>query len=94
LFFTCLSYGRDIKFPSSEREGMFQGIEREGEKKNPQVGLPIKLLKTPGAYSLPPPRMGQDSRSVLQKGGFGMEEIKLLEEEGIICTTQREGKTS
>jgi hypothetical protein len=38
--------------------------------------------------------MGQDSRSVLQKGGFDMEEIKLLEEEGIICSTQREGKTS
>jgi len=83
-----------LSFPHLRERGMFQGIEREGEKRIPQVGLPIKLSKTPGAYSILPPRMGQDSRSVLQKGGFGMEEIKLLEEEGVICITQRKGKTS
>jgi crotonobetainyl-CoA:carnitine CoA-transferase CaiB-like acyl-CoA transferase len=63
---------------------MFQGFQRKGGKKFPQVGFPIKISKTPAAYSIPPPRMGQDSESVLQKAGFSLQEIELLEEEGII----------
>jgi hypothetical protein len=38
--------------------------------------------------------MGQDSPSVLQKAGFSVEEIQLLEEEGIIYTPQIEEKVS
>jgi crotonobetainyl-CoA:carnitine CoA-transferase CaiB-like acyl-CoA transferase len=63
---------------------MFQHIEGEKGKTIPQVGFPIRLSNTPAAHLIPPPKMGQHSRSVLQKAGFSIEEIQLLEEEGII----------
>ena len=75
-----------LNFPHLQKRGMFQGIEGEGGKTIPQVGFPMKLSNTPAAYSVPPPKMGQDNRSVLQKAGFSMDEIRLLEEEGVICS--------
>lgn len=93
-FSPVLNIEETLNFPHLRERGMFQSIEGEGGKIVPQVGLPIKLSNTPAAYSISPPRMGQDSRSVLQKVGFSMEEIQLLEEEGIIYTAQIEGKIS
>jgi crotonobetainyl-CoA:carnitine CoA-transferase CaiB-like acyl-CoA transferase len=75
-----------LNFPHLRERGMFQSIEGEGGKTVPQAGFPIKLSNTPAAYSIPPPRMGQDSRSVLKKAGFSIEEIRFLEEEGIISS--------
>jgi crotonobetainyl-CoA:carnitine CoA-transferase CaiB-like acyl-CoA transferase len=85
-FSPVLNIEETLDFPHLQRRGMFQGIEGEGGKTIPQVGFPIKLSNTPAAYFIPPPKMGQDNRSVLQKAGFSMEEIQLLEKEGIIGT--------
>ncbi len=83
-FSPVLNIDEAFQFPPLRERGMFQGIQGKGGKKYPQVGFPVKISKTPAAYSIPPPRMGQDSRSVLQKAGFSLREIQLLEEEGII----------
>jgi crotonobetainyl-CoA:carnitine CoA-transferase CaiB-like acyl-CoA transferase len=83
-FSPVLNIEEAFQFPPLRERGMFQGIQRKGGKKFLQVGFPIKISKTPAAYSIPPPRMGQDSRSVLQKAGFSLQEIQLLEEEGIL----------
>jgi crotonobetainyl-CoA:carnitine CoA-transferase CaiB-like acyl-CoA transferase len=88
---TCFSPVLNIKealqFHPLRERGMFQGIQRKGGKRFPQVGSPINMSRTPAAYSIAPPRMGQDSRSVLQRAGFSLQEIRLLEEEGIVQST-------
>jgi len=85
-FSPVLNMEETLNSPHLQERGMFQGIKGEERETIPQIGFPIKLSNTPAAYSIPPPRMGQDSRSVLQKAGFSIEEIQLLEEEGIIYT--------
>jgi crotonobetainyl-CoA:carnitine CoA-transferase CaiB-like acyl-CoA transferase len=85
-FSPVLNMEETLNSPHLQERGMFQGIKGEGGETIPQIGFPIKLSNTPAAYSIPPPRMGQESRSVLQKAGFSIEEIQLLEEEGIIYT--------
>ena len=86
-FSPVLNIEETLNFSHLQNRGMFQGIEGEGGKTIPQVGFPMKLSNTPAAYSIPPPNMGQDNRPVLQKAGFSMEEIQLLEKEGIISST-------
>ena len=83
-FSPVLTIEESLNFPHLQERGMFQHIEGEEGKAIPQVGFPIRLSNTPAAHLIPPPKMGQHSRSVLQKAGFSHEEIQLLEEEGII----------
>jgi crotonobetainyl-CoA:carnitine CoA-transferase CaiB-like acyl-CoA transferase len=86
-FSPILNIEETLHFPHLQSRGMFQNIEGAGGKTIPQIGFPIKLSNTPAAYSIPPPKMGQDTRSALRKGGFSMEEIQLLEKKGIISST-------
>ena len=61
------------------------------ENDHPNRLLPLKGIRVfdlshllpggPAAYFFPPPQMGQDSQSVLQKAGFSVEEIQLLGED-------------
>ena len=83
-FSPVLNIEESLNFRHLQERGMFQDIEGEEGKPIPQVGFPIKLSNTPAAHFIPPPQMGQDSQSVLQNAGFSIEEIQLLEEEGII----------
>jgi len=83
-FSPVLNLEETLNFPHLQERGMFQGIEGEKGKTMPQVGFPMKLSNTPGTYFFLPPKMGQDSQSVLQRAGFSVKEIQLLEEEGII----------
>lgn len=85
-FSPVLNIKETLNFSHLQKRGMFQDIEVEEGKTIPQVGFPMKLSNTPAAYSVPPPKMGQDNRSVLQKAGLSMDEIQLLEEEGVICS--------
>jgi crotonobetainyl-CoA:carnitine CoA-transferase CaiB-like acyl-CoA transferase len=91
-FSPVLNIEETLNFPHLREREMFQGIEGEGGETVPQMGFPIKLSETPPANSVPPPRMGQHSRSVLQKAGFSLEEIQWLEEEGVIHREQEEKK--
>lgn len=93
-FSPVLNIEETLDLPHLQGRGMFQGIEVEGGKTVPQIGFPIKLSNTPTDHFIPPPRMGQDSRTILQKAGFSIEEIQLLEEDGIICTAPLEEKIS
>ena len=93
-FSPVLNIEETLNLPHLQGRGMFQGIEGEKGKTIPQVGFPIKLSNTPAACFFPPPRMGQDSQSVLQKAGFSIEEIQLLEEDRIICTAPLDEKIS
>jgi crotonobetainyl-CoA:carnitine CoA-transferase CaiB-like acyl-CoA transferase len=91
-FSPVLNIEETLNFAHLREREMFKGIEGEGGETVPQMGFPIKLSETPPANSVPPPRMGQHSRSVLQNAGFSFEEIQLLEGEGVIYTEQEEKK--
>ncbi len=42
------------------------------------VGIPVKMSETPGSLRLPPPRLGEHTREVLEEIGFSAEEIEAL----------------
>jgi crotonobetainyl-CoA:carnitine CoA-transferase CaiB-like acyl-CoA transferase len=93
-FSPVLNIEETLNFPHLRERGMFQSIEGERGKTIPQAGFPIKLTNTPATYSIPPPKMGQDSQSVLKEAGFSTEEIRSLEEGGIIYQAPSEEKIS
>jgi crotonobetainyl-CoA:carnitine CoA-transferase CaiB-like acyl-CoA transferase len=54
----------------------------EGEIK--QMGIPMKFSETPGAITLAPPGHGEHTVEILGALGYDDEEIKKMEEEGVI----------
>ena len=50
-----------------------------------QLGVPIKLGRTPGAVSAPGPVLGEHTREVLSGLGYGDEEIGALEDAGAVA---------
>ena len=49
-----------------------------------QLGVPVKLGRTPGAVRTPPPVLGQHTREVLGELGYGNAEIERFERAGAI----------
>ena len=47
-----------------------------------QVGVPVKLSRTPGTVHTPAPALGEHTREVLEAGGLAAEEIDALFESG------------
>jgi crotonobetainyl-CoA:carnitine CoA-transferase CaiB-like acyl-CoA transferase len=48
------------------------------------TGTPVKLSRTPGELRLPPPALGEASRSVLAEAGYGSAEIERLIAAGVV----------
>jgi crotonobetainyl-CoA:carnitine CoA-transferase CaiB-like acyl-CoA transferase len=48
------------------------------------AGLPLKFSETPGRLTLPPPRLGEHSREILQELGFGEPDIGRLVAQRVI----------
>jgi len=48
------------------------------------IGFPVKLERTPGKISLPPPTLGQHTRQILKELNYSNEEIENLRHGGII----------
>jgi len=48
------------------------------------AGLPLKFTETPGAITLPPPRLGEHTELVLRRLGYGAAEIRDLAASGAI----------
>jgi crotonobetainyl-CoA:carnitine CoA-transferase CaiB-like acyl-CoA transferase len=47
-----------------------------------QIGVPVKLSRTPGGVHGPAPAFGEQTREVLEGLGYGDEDIEALEREG------------
>jgi crotonobetainyl-CoA:carnitine CoA-transferase CaiB-like acyl-CoA transferase len=43
-----------------------------------QLGIPVKLSRTPGVVERPAPALGEHTEQVLRESGFGDEEIDSL----------------
>jgi alpha-methylacyl-CoA racemase len=50
-----------------------------------QLGIPIKLSRTPGAVRAPGPALGEHTGEVLAAAGYSEEEIAALEESGAVA---------
>jgi alpha-methylacyl-CoA racemase len=50
-----------------------------------QLGVPIKLSRTPGKVEEPAPALGEHTREVLAEVGYGEEEIDALMEDGAVA---------
>jgi alpha-methylacyl-CoA racemase len=61
-------------------------LEQPGaEKPVRQLGVPVKLSRTPGAPQGPGPGLGEHTREVLESLGYSGEEIAALEEAGAVA---------
>ncbi|HEY7151343.1 MAG TPA: CoA transferase [Solirubrobacterales bacterium] len=52
-----------------------------------QLGVPVKLSRTPGAVERPAPALGEHTEDVLRESGFGDDEIEALIESGAAAGT-------
>jgi crotonobetainyl-CoA:carnitine CoA-transferase CaiB-like acyl-CoA transferase len=52
-----------------------------------QLGVPVKLSRTPGAVEKPGPALGEHTDSVLQQLGYSTAEIEALKEAGAVAGT-------
>lgn len=72
-----------INSPQIKARGMVSTMETPyGEI--PVTGTPFKMSRTPGKVSRAPPRLGEDSESILSALGYSMEEIRALKKDGVV----------
>jgi alpha-methylacyl-CoA racemase len=50
-----------------------------------QLGVPVKMSRTPGGVHSPAPAFGEQTREVLERLGYSEEELAALEEEGAVA---------
>jgi len=60
-------------------------LDQPGAGKVKQLGIPIKLSRTPGAVRAPGPGLGEHTAQVLAAAGYSEEEIAALEESGAVA---------
>jgi alpha-methylacyl-CoA racemase len=50
-----------------------------------QLGVPVKLSRTPGGVHSPGPALGENTREVLEALGYGGDEVAALEQDGAVA---------
>ncbi|MFZ1955454.1 MAG: CoA transferase, partial [Desulfobacterales bacterium] len=63
---------------------MVMEIEGEQGGTTTLLGTPIKLSDTPGGIRAAPPAFGGNTRAILSELGYSREEIRVLEEKGVV----------
>ena len=85
---TCLTLINDVAEmladPQVRHRGLIAELEHPTEGALKQIAPTVKLSATPGEMKLPPPRLGEHTRSVLAAVGYSDEEIAQLAHEGVI----------
>ncbi|MBW2038854.1 MAG: CoA transferase [Deltaproteobacteria bacterium] len=79
-----LSLEEVLSHPQVLSRGMVKEIDHPTEGTIRQLGVPIKLSDTPGDVRTPPPLLGEHTGEILRWLGYSKQEIKRLEEEGVI----------
>ncbi len=74
--------------------GMLRAMRRDDGTEVQVIGFPGRLFRSPASYRLAPPRLGQDTRAVLEAElGLGGAEIEALRTAGVVAlaeTTRRD----
>ena len=69
-------------------------LDQPGAGPVKQLGIPIKLSRTPGKVDAPGPALGEHTDEVLAAAGYTPEDIEALKESGAVAgrTTATPGK--
>jgi len=70
--------------PLFRERDMLAEVESEAGGTTTLLGLPVKLSETPGGIRTAPPAFGGNTRAILSELGYTTEEIKELEEKGVV----------
>jgi alpha-methylacyl-CoA racemase len=65
--------------------GMVSELEQPGLGTVRQLGVPVKLSRTPGDPTRPAPALGADTDEVLRDAGYSEEELAALKESGAVA---------
>ena len=80
--------------PQVAARGMLRAMRRDDGTEVQVIGFPGRLSRSPASYRLAPPRLGQDTRAVLEAElGLGGAEIEALRTAGVVAlgeTTRRD----
>jgi len=80
----CLTYEELFAHPQVEANEMLITIEHPTRGPLQMLGIPVKLKKTPGDVTKPPPLLGQHTKEILLNLGYSAEEIEELRAAGVI----------
>jgi crotonobetainyl-CoA:carnitine CoA-transferase CaiB-like acyl-CoA transferase len=67
------------------REMVVELDQPGAEKPVRQLGVPVKMSRTPGGPQGPGPALGEDTDAVLESAGYSAEEIEALKESGAVA---------
>lgn len=70
--------------PQVLSRGMLLEVQHEKCGKLKQIGVPVKLSKTPGSVELSPPMLGEHTEEILKGLGYSEEEIENFKKEGVV----------
>lgn len=73
-----------ISDPQVKARQMILDVDHPVEGTIKQIGFPYKFSETPGEIKMPPPVLGQHTNEVLADFGYTKDDIRDLEEKGII----------
>ena len=73
-----------LDHPQVRHREMVQEIEHPSAGLVRLLGLPVKLVDTPGAVRLAPPPLGQDTVAILGAAGYSADEIASLTDEKVV----------
>ncbi len=74
----CLTYDELFAHPQVEANEMVTTLQHPVMETMKMLGIPVKLKKTPGEATIPPPLLGQHTRRILVDLGYSAEEIEEL----------------
>ncbi|SEE58113.1 CaiB/BaiF CoA transferase family protein [Jiangella alba] len=76
-----------VDHPQVRAGAMITQVDVPGIGPMPMADVPIDFSTTPGAIVLPPPRLGEHSRSILRGLGLGGDTVDALIAAGVVGTT-------
>jgi crotonobetainyl-CoA:carnitine CoA-transferase CaiB-like acyl-CoA transferase len=79
-FDACLTLVNDVSEVLSDPQVLHDKLIRDSG----QIGALINLIGTPAEFRLPPPKLGEHTRTVLEEAGLAAERIEKLAEAGVI----------
>ena len=86
MFAPVLPMSQMLEHPQVDALGILQSVDHPRAGTVPQIGPPIRLSKTPGAITTPPPLLGEHTADILHELGYSADHISSLRSTGVLVT--------